>query len=143
MTTAYIYAANVVCLESHIAIGNALAAAIDPDTGGAQTFDKGLRCYPAGTTFTGIGPSRVASASSTARASFPLLTADGYAKVAEFAGPGPYTALNAVGVTDEMIAMAKAIPPGESVPAIRLEVGPRAEIEPRGIAYVQSLGYVV
>jgi len=143
VVTAYLFAANVVCLEACLAIGNALAAAIDPDTGGAQTFDKGLRCYPAGTTFTGIGPSRVASASPTARASFPLLTADGYAKVAEFAGPGPYTALNAIGITDEMIAAAKAIPPGESAPAIRLEVGPRAEIEPHGIAYVQSLGYVV
>lgn len=141
--TAYIYAANVACLESCLAIGNALAAAIDPDTGGNQTFTKGLKCYPAGTTFTGVGPLRTASNPVAARASFPLLTADGYAKVAEFAGPGPYTALNAIGVTDEMIALAKAIPPGESVPAIRLEVGPRAEIEPRGIAYVQSLGYVV
>lgn len=141
--TEYIYAANVVCLESCLAIGNALAAAIDPDTGGAETFDKGLRCYPPGTTFSGVGPLRTASNPPAARASFPLLTADGYAKVAEFAGQGPYTALNAIGITDEMIAMAKAIPPGESAPAIRLEVGPRAEIEPHGIAYVQSLGYVV
>lgn len=141
--SAYIYACNAVCLESGLAIGNALAAAIDPDTGGNQTFTKGLKCYPAGTTFTGVGPLRTASNPVAARASFPLLTAEGYAKVLEFSGPGPYTALNAIGVTDEMIAMAKAIPPGESAPAIRLEVGPRAEIEPRGIAYVQSLGYVV
>ena len=141
--TEYIYAANVVCLESCLAIGNALAAAIDPDTGGAETFDKGLRCYPPGTTFSGVGPLRTASNPTAARASFPLLTAGGYAKVVEFAGPGPYTELNAIGVTDEMIALAKAIPPGESAPAIRLEVGPRAEIEPHGIAYVQSLGYVV
>lgn len=141
--TTYLFAANIVCLESCLAIGNALAAAIDPDTGGAQTFDKGIRCYQAGTTFTGIGPSRVASASPTARASFPLLTADGYAKVAEFAGPGPYTALNAIGITDEMIAAAKAIPPGEIAPAIRIEVGPRETIEPHGIEFVQSLGYVV
>lgn len=141
--TAFIYACNAVCLESHLAVGNALAAAIDPDTGGNQTFTKGLKCYPAGTAFTGFGPLRVASNPVAARASFPLLTADGYAKVAEFAGPGPYTALNAIGITDEMIAMAKAIPPGESAPAIRIEVGPLAEIEPRGIEFVQSLGYVM
>lgn len=141
--TAYIYAANVACLESCLAIGNALAAAIDPDTSGNQTFTKGLKCYLAGTTFTGVGPLRTASNPVAVRASFPLLTAEGYAKVLEFSGSGPYTALNAIGITDEMIAMAKAIPPGESAPAIRLEVGPRAEIEPRGIAYVQSLGYVM
>ena len=141
--TIYIYAANVVCLESCLAVGNALAAAIDPDTGGAETFTKGARCYPVGTTFSGVGPTRTASNPPAARASFPLLTADGYAKVVEFAGPGPYTALNALGITDEMIAMAKAIPPGESAPAIRLEVGPRETIEPHGIEFVQSLGYVV
>ena len=133
--TEYIYAANVVCLESALAIGNALAAAIDPDTGGNETFTKGVKCYPAGTTFTGIGPARVASKPVAARASFPLLTANGYAMVTEFAGVGPYTRLNALGFTDQQIAMAKAV--------ITLEVGPRETIEGRGVEFVQSLGYLV
>ena len=133
--TAYIYAANVVCLESCLAVGNALAAAIDPDTGGAETFTKGARCYPVGTTFTGIGPSRVASNSPAARATFPLLTANGYALVSEFMTAGPWPLLNALGFSDAQIAGAKAV--------ITLEVGPRETIEPHGIEFVQSLGYVV
>lgn len=133
--TGYLFAANVVCLESCLAVGNALAAAIDPDTGGAQTFDKGLRCYPAGTTFTGVGPSRVASAPSAARASFPLLTAGGYSKVAEFMGEGPWPQLNALGFSDAQISAAKAV--------LEIEAGPREQYEAHGIAFVQSLGYLV
>lgn len=133
--TAYIYACNAVCKESGLAIGNALAAAIDPDTGGNQTFAKGLRCYPAGTTFSGIGPTRTTSKPVAARASFPLLKATGYALVAEFNTAGPYPQLNALGFSDQVIAAAKDV--------ITLEVGPREAIEPHGIAYVQSLGYVV
>lgn len=133
--TEYIYAANVVCLESALAIGNALAAAIDPDTGGNETFTKGVKCYPAGTTFTGIGPARVASASPAARASFPLLTERGYSMVTEFSGPGPYPLLNGLGFTNGQIASAKAV--------ITLEVGQRETIEGRGVEFVQSLGYLV
>lgn len=133
--TEYIYATNVVCLASHKSLGNALAAAIDPGTGGTQTFDKGLPCYSAGTTFSGVGPQRQASAQPAAYASFPLLKATGYAMVAEFNGDGPYPLMNGLGFSDQVIAAAKDV--------ITLEVGPRAEIEPRGIAYVQSLGYVV
>lgn len=133
--TAYIYACNAVCKESGLAIGNALAAAIDPDTGGAQTFDKGVRCYHAGTTFTGTGPMRIASNPVAARASFPLLNATGYALVAEFNRAGPYPQLNALGFSDQVIAAAKDV--------ITLEVGPRETIEPHGIEFIQSLGYVV
>lgn len=133
--TDYIYAANVVCLESALAIGNALAAAIDPDTGGSETFTKGLKCYPAGTTFSGVGPTRTASNPPAARASFPLLKATGYAMVAEFNGDGPYPQLNALGFSDQVIAAAKDV--------ITLEVGPRETIEPHGIEFIQSLGYVV
>lgn len=133
--TAYLYAANVVCLESGIAIGNALAAAIDPDTGGAQTFNKAIRCYPTGTTFTGTGPNRVPSNPVAARASFPLLTDSGYSMVVEFNGAGPWPQLNAIGFNDAQIAAAKTV--------ITLECGPRAAIEHHGVEYVQSLGYVV
>lgn len=131
----YIYACNAVCLESGLAIGNALAAAIDPDTGGNHTFTKGLKCYPAGTTFNGIGPLRTASNPVAARASFPLLKSTGYAMVAEFNGDGPYPMLNGIGFSDQVIASAKDV--------ITLEVGPRETIEPHGIEFVQSLGYVV
>lgn len=131
----YIYACNAVCLESGLAIGNALAAAIDQDTGWNQTFTKGLKCYPAGTTFSGIGPLRTASNPVAARASFPLLKATGYALVSEFNGAGPYPLLNGLGFSDQVIAAAKDV--------ITLEVGPRETIEPHGIEFVQSLGYVV
>lgn len=133
--TAYIYACNAVCNESGIAIGNALAAAIDPDTGGNQTFTKGLKCYPAGTTFSGVGPLRTASNPPAARASFPLLTARGYALVSEFNTAGPWPNLNVLGFTDEQVAAAKGV--------ITLEVGPRNEIEDNGVSFVKSLGYVV
>lgn len=133
--SAYIYAANVVCPVTHLALGNALAAAIDPDVGGAETFDKGLRCYPAGTTFSGLGQARTPSQADTARATFPLLTEGGYSKIAEFISSGPWPQLNALGFSDAQISAAKA--------ALRIEAGPRAEYESRGVAFVQSLGYVV
>ena len=133
--TAYIYSCNAVCLESGLAIGNALAAAIDPDTGGAETFTKGLRCYPGGTTFSGVGPIRTASNPVASRASFTLLTERGYSMVCEFNGAGLYPLLNSLGFTDAQIGMAKAV--------ITLEVGPRETIEGRGVEFVQSLGYLV
>jgi hypothetical protein len=133
--TEYVYACNAVCVEAGLAIGNALAAAIDPDTGGAETFTKGLRCYPAGTTFTGTIPNRAASNPVAARASFPLLKATGFALVSEFNGSAPWPQLNAIGFNDAQIAAAKTV--------ITLECGPRATIEPHGVEFVQSLGYLV
>ena len=131
--TAYIYAANVVCPIEHIALGNALAAAIDPDTGGAETFNKGVSCYPAGTTFAGVGPLRQASNPVSAKATFPLLTAGGYETVTEFMSPGPWPKLNGMGFSDAQIAFARSV--------LRIEAGPRAEYESRGIEFVNGLGY--
>ena len=128
----YIYAANVICRAGSVAIGNALAAAIDPDTGGAETFTKGLPCYQEGTTFSGIGPARRASTDPSHYASFPLLTASGYALMSEFAGTGPYLLLNAIGIDNATIAVAKNV--------IVLECGPRVEYEHSGVAFVHAQG---
>lgn len=133
--TEYTHACIAACKVTHLALGNALAAAIDPDVGGSETFTKGMPCYPAGTTFSGVGPAREASQAETARATFPLLMARGYALVSEFNGPGPWPELNALGFVDEQILLAKD--------GIDLIAGERAEIEAIGVSFLVSLGYVI
>lgn len=133
--TEYVYAANVLCREGSLEIGNALAALVDPYGHGDRTFDSALRCYPAGTTFTGHGPAAIASASPTYRAVFPLLREGGYEMVAEFCGEGPYPKLNSRGVTDAQIAVFKT--------KLLIECGPRDAFENNGINFIISSGYVV
>lgn len=135
--TDYTYACNVICPVEHAALGNALAAGIDPGNGGNKTFTagRGLACYPAGTTFTGTGLGKTASNPVSAYAAFPLLTALGYSRVAEFMSAGPYPLLNGLGFSDAQIAAGKA--------ALIIEAGPRAQYESGGRAFAQSRGYVV
>lgn len=134
--TDYTYACNVICPVEHVAIGNALAAGIDPGSGGNQTFSaaKGLACYPAGTTFTGQGLGKTASNPVSAYAAFPLLTALGYSRVAEFMSDGPYPLLNALGISNAQIAAGKA--------ALTITAGPRGQIG-TGQQFVVAQGYVL
>ena len=133
--TDYIYAANVICPVTHLALGNALADAVDPDVGGGLTFTNGLPCYPAGTTITRNGITHTASNPVSARAAFPLLKATGYSMIQEFLSAGPYSQLNALGFSDAQIAAGKA--------ALTIDVGSRDAIYGTGIAFCQSQGYVV
>ena len=135
--SAYIYAANVICPAAYRALGNALADAIDPDSGGGLTFadGHGLPCYPPGTTFTGQRPFAVPSNPPTAYAAFPLLKQDGYDAITEFLSAGPYPRINALGFTDAQIAVAKA--------ALKIECGRRADIENHSAAFIAAQGYEV
>lgn len=132
----YLYECHVICPVENAVIGNALAGAIDPDSGGALTFTdaKAIKCYPAGTTFSGSGLGKVASQPVAAYAAFPLLKATGYARVTEFMSAGPYPLLNALGITDAQIAAGKA--------ALTITAGERGQIG-TGQQFVVAQGYVM
>jgi len=131
--TAYTKAYNVV--TDNRDIGNALAGLLD-SVGGSMTFSDGhgIPCYPQGTTFT-AAPAFVPSAAAVRWASFPIVTVETAAVIEEFRGDGPYPLLNARGVTDAQIAAFK--------PHLQIEGGDRAQYEQHGVAFIQSLGFVV
>jgi len=132
----YLYECHVICPVEHAAIGNALAAAIDPDAEGHLTFtpEKALKCYPAGTTFSGSGLGKTASNPVSAYAAFPLLKATGYARVTEFMSAGPYPLLNDLGISNAQIAAGKS--------ALTITAGPRGQIG-TGPQFVAAQGYVM
>lgn len=115
--TEYIYRATVFCDDE--TIGGQMAAIIDPLPDGDQTFSKAAKFYPAGTTFSGSGVIKTPNQAHSARGVAPLFTATGYALLMEFAGPGPYTELNARGVDDATIAAFR--------PHFKITAGPRDE----------------
>lgn len=132
----YLYECHVICPVENAVIGNALAGAIDPDSGGALTFTdaKAIKCYPAGTTFSGSGLGKVPSQPASAYAAFPLLKPTGYARVTEFMSAGPYPLLNALGISNAQIAAGKA--------ALTITAGPRGEIG-TGPQFIAGNGYVM
>lgn len=115
------YWANVI--TTSLAMGNALATAIDPD-GGANTFGR-MRLRPAGSTDT--TPSAWA-------ASTPL-TESGEAKFVEFDGAGPYPLINADGIDDATIATARQ--------AISTEHGLRSQYEATLDQFIAANGWEI
>jgi len=117
----YIYAAVIVCPADYRDIGNALAASVDPDVGGALTFadGHGLPCYPAGTTFSGQRPMRTPSKAPAAYATFPLLRQGGHDQIVALVASGQY-------------------------PRLKVDIGDRATIEARGTDFITNdLGLVL
>lgn len=119
------------------AAGNALAAKIDPDSGGGQTFDNAVLCYPAGTTFTydrrPQAMTYTASNQPVAWAVQTPMTDNGRDKVNEFNASGPWPLLNASGVTDQEVGALK--------PIVTCEVGLRETM--RSLAeFIAANGYV-
>lgn len=118
---------HVLVITTNLTIGNALAAKIDPDTGGDKTFrdDKyGVRLRAIGST----GPATAWAAS------VPLRQA-GYDAVVEFQGAGPYPILNARGITDAMVAAGK--------PAMTLQAGDRLTLDGTLPAFIAANGYEI
>lgn len=135
--TEYLWKCYALVPVQHAAVGNALAAGIDPDTGGGETFtaQKAVKCYPTGTTFTGTGPGMQPSAQPTAYAAAPLLTSAGRASVQEFLSSGPWPGLNALGFTDAQIAAAKQV--------LLVELHDRHNEGRSATAFIESNGYII
>lgn len=135
--TEYLWKCYALVPVQHAAIGNALAAGIDPDTGGGETFtaQKAIKCYQPGTTFTGNGPGMQASAPPTAYAAAPLLTPVGRSRVQEFLSTGPWPGLNTLGFTDAQIAEAKQV--------LLVELHDRYNEGQSATDFIESHGYVL
>ena len=119
---------------------NALAQAFDPNPGGANTWAGAAKLYPTGTTFTYPQPGDpvsdiAASSASVARLVSVPVTQRGWDLAAEFLSAGPYPGLNALGLTDALVAQFK--------PHVKAEVGARETYEPRVDQFIADNGYLI
>ena len=94
-------------ITTDVAVGNALAGAIGTSPDDNKTFDYGVRLRTIG------GPNVEVARSTGGWMSYSVASL-----IQEFLTNGPYTNLNAAGVTNEMVAAGKA------ALAIRLAGGP-------------------
>lgn len=119
MTTSYW--ANVITTD--VALGNAIAAAIDPDDGSTTFGGVGTGLRPQGS-----------DGGATAWATSAPITEAGKLAFDEFSGPGPYPILNALGFDDAAVAALKAV--------LTVDYGPRAEHESNLVGMIEAAGLV-
>ena len=113
--TTYIGYAHIVC--SNKVAGNQIASLVDPDDG-SNTFNDKARVTKDGETYwTAETP----------------LTQSGLDLFTEFSGDGPYTKLNAIGISDGQIAVLKSM--------ITMVFGPREEYERVGVQFLADNGF--
>lgn len=103
--------------------GNALAAIIDPDVGGNETFSKGMRLRPIGSS----------SETPSAWYSSSLLMANAIAFIDEFLGAGPYPKLTSLGLSGDQIAAFQAV--------FKITYGTPADMEAGAMAWIAAQGY--
>lgn len=121
MATEYVFWLNGVTTNKQL--GDLLGLILDPDPNATGVFVTKLRL---------IGSS---DANPIAWLTALSLKAYAHAAIVEFDGPGPYTTLNALGITDQQVASGKA--------AITLDYGERSQYEGNAMAFIASLGYEV
>lgn len=110
-------------IVTNLAMGNSLAALIDPDVGGAETFTKGMKLRHVG----------APSETPTAWYCSSLLRANGVAFIDEFLGAGPYPKLTALGLSGAQIAAFKAV--------FAITYGDPAAMESSATAWIAEHGY--
>lgn len=120
MATEWQWSANVIAKNK--TVGNQLAAAVDPDSGGAETFDKGLVL-------------RKISDGSTAWATSTVLRVVGYETCQKFASGGYPTRLTQAGFSNAQIDGVR--------PLLIIETGARAQYEGRLLDFIAEQGYEV
>lgn len=129
----------ITAVATDVAAGNQLAGLIGPEPGDATAFNRGTPCYPGGTTFdvVGVPPFERFVGNRPIAAYYVGVAAkkSAYEIAAEYAGPGPYTRLNALGINNELVAWYKE--------RVHIQTGPRETTEPNWYTFIQSLGYVL
>lgn len=129
----------ILAVATNKQVGNSVAALVAAEPGDLTAFNNAPACYPAGTTFSNQqdGPVTIKVSSQPAAAWYVgvAVKKSAYDLAAEFAGDGPYPALNALGMTDAQVAAAKA--------HVTVFTGPRSTTEPQWRAHIESLGYVL
>lgn len=121
--TEWIFSANVIATD--MGVGNSFAMAIGADAGDGLTFTNGKALRLIG------------SQDSTPVAWFAHvpLKKYGFDQISEFITNGPYPLLNAIGLSDQVIAGGKSF--------ITVEVGDRLSIRDSWQGFISSRGYEV
>lgn len=129
----------ITAVATDVAAGNQLAGLIGPEPGDATSLDRGTPCYPGGTTFTPVGvvPFERQVGNRPIAAYYVGVAAkqSAYEVANEYAGPGPYPLLNALGINDAQVAWFKE--------RVHVQAGTRETTEPNWRNFIESLGYTL
>lgn len=117
-------------ITTDMAIGSAMAAALDPDSGGAQSFVRGTELRVIGS----------GSQTPTAWICGSPMKQSGYDAVNAFLAGQLHPNLAAKGMTQEQITTAQP-KPDLSQPQVRALIGPRATTEGQANAFIAAQGF--